>query len=104
MRKIARRRKTAQQDIEDAAFYYLETANEDLALRFIESVEATIGEIEAFPAMGSLRYGQLLDIPELRFMLVREFPYLVFYAERQDVVDIWRILHAQRHIPELMQE
>jgi len=104
VRKPARRRETAQQDIDDTAFYYLETANEFLALRFIESIESTINEIEAFPSIGSLRYGQLLEIPELRYILVRDFPYLVFYVERQNEVDIWRVLHDQRNIPDLMQD
>ncbi|MCZ8107125.1 MAG: type II toxin-antitoxin system RelE/ParE family toxin, partial [Burkholderiales bacterium] len=30
--------------------------------------------------------------------------YLVFYVERSDHVDVWRVLHGQRVIPAWMQE
>jgi toxin ParE1/3/4 len=30
------------------------------------------------------------------------FPYLVFYLERADCIDVWRVLHAQRDIPSWM--
>jgi toxin ParE1/3/4 len=28
----------------------------------------------------------------------------VFYIERDDHIDVWRVLHAQRDIPALMRE
>jgi toxin ParE1/3/4 len=28
----------------------------------------------------------------------------VFYVEREDHIDVWRVLHAQRNIPARMQE
>ena len=31
-------------------------------------------------------------------------PYLVFYVERPDHIDVWRVLHSQRDIPAWMQE
>ena len=30
------------------------------------------------------------------------FPYLIFYFERDDCVDVWRVLHGQRDIPAWM--
>jgi toxin ParE1/3/4 len=35
---------------------------------------------------------------------VKRHPYLVFSLERQDHIDVWRVLHAQRDIPAWMQE
>ena len=35
---------------------------------------------------------------------LRRYPYLVFYVEREDHLDVWRVLHAQRGIPGWMQE
>lgn len=40
-----------------------------------------------------------LNIPGLRFWPLTRFPYLVFYVERDDHIDIWRVLHEQRDIP-----
>ncbi len=31
-------------------------------------------------------------------MMEPEFPYVVFYVDRADSVDVWRILHARRDI------
>jgi toxin ParE1/3/4 len=30
---------------------------------------------------------------------VQRYPYLVFYVERDDHIDVWRVLHGQRDIP-----
>jgi toxin ParE1/3/4 len=51
------------------------------------------------PAAGSPPYGQELGLPGLRHRRLRRFPYLVFYVEREDHIDVWRVLHAQRDIP-----
>jgi toxin ParE1/3/4 len=32
------------------------------------------------------------------------FPFLVFYVERTDHIDVWRVLHGQRNVPAWMQE
>jgi len=31
------------------------------------------------------------------------FPHLVFYFERDDYIDVWRVLHGRRDIPAWMQ-
>ena len=35
---------------------------------------------------------------------LRRYPYFVFYVEREDHLDVWRVLHAQRDIPAWMQD
>lgn len=35
---------------------------------------------------------------------VARYPYLVFYIERPDHIDVWRVLHGQRDVPAWMQE
>jgi toxin ParE1/3/4 len=30
---------------------------------------------------------------------LKRYPYLVFYVERDDHIDVWRILHGECHIP-----
>lgn len=32
------------------------------------------------------------------------YPYLVFYIKHPDHIDVWRVLHGQRDIPEWMKE
>jgi toxin ParE1/3/4 len=36
--------------------------------------------------------------------MLKGYPYLTFYVERDDHVDVWRILRGSRDIPRLMRE
>jgi toxin ParE1/3/4 len=56
------------------------------------------------PGAGASRYAYELDIPGLRSWPLRRFPYLIFYMEQADHIDVWRVLHGRRDIPALMQE
>ena len=56
------------------------------------------------PASGSPRYAHELNLPGLRFWSLARYPYLVFYVERPEHIDVWRVLHGQRDIPAWMQE
>lgn len=40
-----------------------------------------------------------LDLPGLRCWPHTRYPYLVFYLQQQDHIDMWRVLHATRDIP-----
>ena len=54
------------------------------------------------PGAGASRYAYELDIPGLQTWLLRRFPYLIFYIEQEDHIDVWRVLHGHRDIPALM--
>lgn len=30
--------------------------------------------------------------------IIKDYPYVIFYIEREDCVDVWRVLHRQRDI------
>lgn len=51
------------------------------------------------PDTGSPRYAHALNIPGLRCWPLTRYPYLVFFMEREDHIDVWRVLHGQRDIP-----
>jgi hypothetical protein len=36
---------------------------------------------------------------KLKSWSLSRYPYLVFYVEGPDHVDVWRVLHRQRYIP-----
>ena len=94
----------AQRDFDDAVEYYLEKAGLALAEDFTDAVEQTLRHVGESPATGSPRYAHELDIPGLRFRMAGKFPHLVFYVDRDSVVEVWRILHGSRDIPARMQE
>jgi len=95
-------RAQAEQDIEQALKYYLDEGAEQAALAFVNALESTFKQIVRQPAIGSPRYALELELPGLRFWRVSRFPYLVFYRELDDHLDVWRVLHVQRDIPARM--
>ena len=40
----------------------------------------------------------------LRAWPLTRYPHIVFYVERSGRIDVWRVLHGQRDIPEWMHE
>jgi len=42
--------------------------------------------------------------PGLRFWRLKKYPHLVFYIERDNHIDVWRVLHGARDIPGWMQD
>ncbi len=100
MIKPIRVRAVADSDI-DNHINYMAQDNPDAALRFIDALEVTYSKIAEFPAIGSPRYSHL--VKNVRFRAVQDFEnHLIFYLERQDYIDIIRILHGARDIPALL--
>lgn len=97
-------RAQADRDVDEAITYYLEQGAVDAALGFIDALERAYGHIGRYPAAGSPRYAHELNLPDLRFWLVPDYLHVVFYVERNDHIDVWRVLHGQRDIPAWMAE
>ena len=49
-------------------------------------------------------YAHELNLPGLRFWPLARYPHLVFYVERPQPIEVWRVLHGQRDIPAWMQQ
>lgn len=97
------RRGLADRDIAEAIDYYL-LESPDLAQRFVNATEQAFRHIQRHPGTGSPRYAHELNLPGLRCWPLRRFLYLVFYREAADSIQVWRILHAQRDIPNWLAE
>ena len=97
-------REQANQDVDDAIAHYLEEASSSVALGFIDALERGYTHIGRHPGTGSPRHGHELDLPGLRAWALSSYPCLVFYIERPDHIDVWRVLHGQRDIPAWMQD
>jgi toxin ParE1/3/4 len=91
-------------DASEIVAYYAREAGEQVALDFIDALERASLNISRLPASGSPRLAHELNLPGLRMFPLRRFPYLVFYVEQADHIDIWRVLHAARDIPEWLRE
>ena len=101
-RKPIQLRALADQDLRQAARQYHDTSPA-LADRFLARIEQLVLHVQAHPAAGSLRYADALDMPGLRCWPCRQFPWLVFYVEREHAIEIIRVLHARQDIPDTLQ-
>ena len=97
-------REQANRDADDAIGYYLSEATEAVALGFVDALEKAYTHIGRHPATGSPCYAHELDLPGLRAWPLTRYPHIVFYVERPDHIDVWRVLHGQRDIPAWMRE
>ncbi|NJS35951.1 MAG: type II toxin-antitoxin system RelE/ParE family toxin [Brachymonas sp.] len=98
------RRALAEQDVLEAALYYLEQDAAQAALDFVDELEVALNHIQHHPGTGSARYAHTLNLPGLRFWSCNKFPYVVFYFEQEDCIDVWRVLHGKRDIPVCLQD
>ncbi|CAN7299947.1 type II toxin-antitoxin system RelE/ParE family toxin [Variovorax sp. LjRoot84] len=96
-------REQANRDVEDAISHYLAEDAEHAALGFVDALEQAYAHIGRHPSTGSPRYAHELNLPGLRSWPLTRYPYLVFYIEHADHIDVWRVLHGQRDIPAWMQ-
>ena len=80
------------------------TGGERVGLGVIDALERAYRPIARHPASGSPRYAQELDVPGLRAWPLKRYPHLVFSVERDDHIDVWRVLHSQRDLPAWMRE
>lgn len=92
-------RKIANRDVDEAIEHYLSEDAVQAASGFIAALETAYAHIGRHPATGSPRYAHELDLPGLRSWPLTGYPHLIFYIERGDHIDVWRVLHGQRDIP-----
>lgn len=100
--KSVRRRATARDDERSAFNYYASEAGVSVADAFADTLRDVYRLIAEQPTIGSLRYAQALDLPDLRSRAVGRFPFLVFYFDREQYIEVWRVLHGRRDILALL--
>ena len=97
-------RALARRDVDEVIDHYLAETNAKIALGFIAALEQAFTQIGRQPAAGSPRYAHALNLPGLRSWPLTRYPYLVFYVEHEDFIDVWRVLHQERDLPAWMME
>ena len=85
------RRALADRDVQQAIDYHLGEATKQVALGFVDALKRACWHMGRHPAGGSTRCARELDLPGHRYGPLKRYPYLVFYVERKDHVDVWRI-------------
>ena len=98
MKRLVRRAQ-ATEDLELAFEYYFDVAEIAVAERFRDEIDVAIAHIAQHPGTGSPRYSRFVSGLEIRFWTLNKFPYSIFYFERDDFVEILRVLHQSSDIP-----
>jgi len=89
----------ARRDLVSIIDVYTAEASFDVARSFSSALRAEFDHIGRFPASGSPRFAPTVGVRDVRSWPVSGFPYLFFYAERGDRIDILRVLHTAGDIP-----
>lgn len=95
MKKLAVRPQ-ALFELEESAHYY-ENEQAGLGDRFSDTVETAFEKIRATPGIGSNRYDGV--VPGLHMYVLPTFPFLIFYFDHVDHIEVVRIIHAKRDLP-----
>lgn len=82
---------------------YIAEDNLDASDRFLAAVEETFKQLGKMPGMGKLIQFSNPNLDDVRQQAVRGFKkYLVFYRPTNLGIEILRVIHAARDIPEIL--
>lgn len=97
-------RAKALDDIERAVDHYAQEAGLNTAYAFIDALERAYHFIGATPGAGSTRWAHELNLPGLRTLRIKGFPWLAFYMQHGEFIDVWRVLHVRRDMAAWMDD
>jgi plasmid stabilization system protein ParE len=83
-------RVAAEADIEDA-FHWYEAQNPGLGVEFLRAVEVSLGSIEREPELYAAVHKRA------RRVLVRRFPYALYFVIQPQTIDVVGCFHMRRH-------
>lgn len=100
--KPARLRAQAKVDLSDVSFHYALEGGERLGRACLNLALDALALLATQPGMGSLRWAQPAEQPPLRAWRVKRFPVLWFYFERDDHLDVVRLLGERQDIASIL--
>ncbi len=93
----------ADNDIDECCAW-IRKDNPAVALRFLKAVEFTCSSVSQMSGIGSLRYADIPLVHGVRMIKIKGFEnYLLFYLEHEASIDVIRLLHGARDIPDALQ-
>lgn len=101
--KPAALRPQAKHDRQDEVRYYRIKASQQVAKDLVAASRVALEQLQQNPGIGSPRIGQILDIPGLRSWRVPGFPLILFYFEREDCLDVVRLLGERQDILSILE-
>jgi toxin ParE1/3/4 len=89
----------ANQDIHSVINHYIDLQAAKAGTEFLVALEMAYKFIGQFPDAGSKRLGISMRLPELRTWSLTKFPYSLIYMCDAQCIDIFRLLHHKRDMP-----
>jgi len=100
--KPARLRPQAKADLEDLGLYYAEVGGDSLGQDSIDEALGALLTLERQPGLGSTRWAVEGERPPLRAWRLDRFPALWLYFERNDHLDVVRLLGERQDIGRIL--
>lgn len=92
----------AERDLIDATHWYIGRGGVALGAKAFDAARGALEPIERMPGLGSPRLGNECDLPGLRQWGVGGFPMSWFYFERDDHLDVVRLLGERQDIATIL--
>lgn len=102
--KPAYLRPKAKDDRKNEVRYYRAKAGTTIAENLVSASQLALHQIEQEPGIGSPRLGQMAEIPGLRSWGIAGFPLIWFYFERDDQLDVVRMLGERQDMLAILVE
>ena len=102
--KSAILRPQAARDRQAEVRYYRKEAGSAIAVRFVIASNEALDQLELDPGIGSPALGTAIGISGLRSWRVAGFPFLWFYFERDNHLDVVRLLGERQDIATILTE
>ena len=97
-------RPQARLDVVELATY-IGKDNIKVANHFLDACEVTFGFLLESPLSGAIYCTKNARLADLRVLRVKGFPnHLVFYLERENGIEIVRVVHGARDLDTLLQD
>ncbi|MDE2371782.1 MAG: type II toxin-antitoxin system RelE/ParE family toxin [Burkholderiales bacterium] len=95
-------RPQALRDQQGEVRYYRQEGGTRVAVKLAKATDAALDKLEYEPGMGSPVLGKRLGIPGLRTWRVAKFPLLWCYFEREDHLDVVRLLGERQDVAAIL--
>jgi len=91
-------RPQARADVKSEVRYYRQHAGQTTVAKLAGAIDDALQLLQREPGIGSTRIGEFLNIPGLRSWRLTDFPLVWFYFERDDSLDVVRLLGERQNI------
>ena len=95
-------RPQALRDRQGEVRHYRKEGGTRVAVKVVKATNAALDQVELDPGIGSPMLGKRLGIPGLRTWQVAKFPLLWCYFERDDHLDVVRLLGERQNVAAIL--